>query len=174
MNEASKPEFSYIIHPSELSGGEPLFELRADSRQCAALAGRFGILSVSSFVTSLRVKLLYRERIVRVRGHNRASVTQSCVTTLEPLEIQVDEKFEILFRNENMEVESIRLDDVEVYEGDNLDLAEIASAELALAIDPYPRVAGGQESVPEPESEQDGNDDKPHPFAALAALKGSK
>jgi uncharacterized metal-binding protein YceD (DUF177 family) len=174
MNDISKPEFSHIIHPSELSGGEPLFELQADSRQCADLASRFGIPSLSSFVTALRVKLLYRGRIIRIRGHNIARVTQNCVVTLEPVGNQIDEKFEVLFRNENSIVDSISLDDVEVYEGDNLDLGEIASAELALALDPYPKSESAPENLPEPEFEPGADPEKPNPFAALAALKGRK
>ncbi len=49
--------------------------------------------------------------------------------------------------------------------GGMLDLGAIATEFLILGIDPYPRKAGVEFAPPKVE------DDAPHPFAALAALK---
>ena len=63
-------------------------------------------------------------------------------------------------------------DEVEPLEGDVLDLGEVASEELFLALDPYPRLpdAALTDFVPEAEV----GEESKHPFAALAALKRKK
>ena len=94
---------------------------------------------------------------------------------MAPVENTIDEEFEVLFRDEN-QIDRDEVDDIvqfEPYSDDLINIGEIASEELALALDPYPRSPELADKVlgpylPEPE------DPAMKPFAALAALKRTK
>ena len=170
-----EPEFSFIIHPSELTDKEVKYELSAESAERAALAERFGLLALERFESTLAIKFLKREKAIRLTGRLDATVVQSCVVSMVPVENAVTEEFEIFFREENQ----IDKDDVEEiiefepYSGDEIDIGEVVSEELALALDPYPRSPQSADELlgpylPEPE------DPGTKPFAALAALKRTK
>lgn len=110
---------------------------------------------------------------VQVKGRVRATVGQTCVVTLEPIESEIDEAFDVLFVPEG-EVPPLPKDDAE---GDDTDVPEaivnglidvggLAADYLFLGIDPYPRKPGvvfaPVIATPDPED---------HPFAALKALQ---
>jgi uncharacterized metal-binding protein YceD (DUF177 family) len=170
-----EPEFSFTIHPSEITDKEVKYDLSAESGECAALAERFGLRAIKAFDAVLSVRFLRREKAIRLRGKLSASVVQSCVVSMAPVENTIEEEFEVLFRDEN-HTDRDELDDIvqfEPYSDDLINLGEIASEELALALDPYPRSSQLADEVlgpylPEPQ------DPATKPFAALAALKRTK
>ena len=175
MDGRPEPEFSFIIHPSEITDKEIKYDLSAESDECAALAERFGLQSIEEFSSVLMVRFLRREKAIRLRGKLTAKVVQSCVVSMAPVENAIEEEFEVLFRDEK-QIDRDEIDDIvqfEPYIDDQIDIGEIVSEELALALDPYPRSSELADKVlgpylPEPE------DPAMKPFAALAALKGSK
>ena len=175
LAEGIEPEFSFIIHPSEITDKTVKFELSAESDECAALAERFGLQAIEFFESVLTVRFLRREKAIRLRGKLRAKVIQSCVVSMAPVESLIEEEFEILFHDEN-QIDRDELDDVvqfEPYSNDLIDIGEVASEELALALDPYPRSPEIADEVLGPylpELEDPGM----KPFAALAALKRNK
>ncbi|NKB21146.1 MAG: DUF177 domain-containing protein [Alphaproteobacteria bacterium] len=170
-----EPEFSFIVHPSELTDKEVKYDLSAESDECNALAERFGLQAIETFNCTLSVKFLRREKAIRLRGKLHAKVVQSCVVSMVSVENVIEDEFEILFREET-QIDSDETDDVvqfEPYSGDLIDVGEIASEELALMLDPYPRSPEIADQVlgpylPGPE------DPTTKPFAALAALKRTK
>lgn len=108
---------------------------------------------------------------VRVRGHLRAKVVQSCVVTLDPLDAEVDLTFERLLvpgwvpsMQEGEESVDAEAPDIEALEGDRIDLGEMIVEELSLGLDPYPRAPGA-------EVVDDGAEPGDHPFAALERLR---
>lgn len=169
-----KPEFSFIIHPSEHGENEQIYELEADSRERGALARRFDLLDIEFFRPRLSFKRLRGSGSYSLKGQVRARVTQRCVITLDALTSDVDSRFEVIFRNDfqgdrhDMTVD----EDVEPLEGDMLDLGEIATEELVMALDPYPK--GQEVELTEFLPEPDQIVERKHPFAALAAIKGKK
>ncbi len=175
MVGAPEPEFSFIIHPSELTDKEVKYELSAESAECATLAERFGLLAIERFESVLTIKFLKREKAIRLRGRLEATVVQSCVVSMASVENTVNEEFEILFREEN-QIDKDEVDEIvefEPYSNDEIDIEEIVFEELALALDPYPRSPQIADELlgpylPEPE------DPATKPFAALAALKRTK
>jgi uncharacterized metal-binding protein YceD (DUF177 family) len=106
---------------------------------------------------------------VRVEGRVSATVGQTCVVSLEPVENEVEEAIGLTFAPVAADVANAKAasgdEAPEPLVGGAVDLGAIATEFLILAIDPYPRKAGAQ-FVP-PKAEADG----PHPFAALEALK---
>jgi hypothetical protein len=98
------------------------------------------------------------------------------VVTLEPIDTDIDEAVEVTFAPPSAEASahapSRRKAPGNAFEeppepliGATLDLGAIAVEFLILGIDPYPRKPGVEFTPPPLE-----NDD-PHPFSALAALK---
>jgi len=100
---------------------------------------------------------------VHVAGQVRGRVGQTCVVTLEPIESLLDETVDLRFSPEVTTPKSV--EGPEPLVGGRVDLGAIATEFLLVGIDPYPRKADAKFTPPK------GEDDGPHPFAALAGLK---
>nr|WP_314441399.1 DUF177 domain-containing protein [uncultured Sphingomonas sp.] len=148
-------------------------EYSADEAERTAVAERLDLLGLQRLEAVLI--LACEGEKVRAEGRLRASVTQACVATGDPVPAMVDEKIALLFMPEpagtpDEEVELSAEDlDVIFHDGREIDLAAAVADELSIALDPYPRSAGAEDALKEAgvlSEEQAG------PFAALAALKG--
>lgn len=172
--KAVDPEFSYVVHPSEIGEKELIYELEADSVQREALSRRFDLVGIERFTVRMTVKRRHGGASLSLLGSVKARVMQRCVVTLEPVLNEVEHHFDGIFSEEKqIDRSEVTLnDDVEPLEGDVLDLGEIASEELFLALDPYPRAPGVALTDVWPEGVME--DENKHPFAALAALKRKK
>lgn len=110
---------------------------------------------------------------LHVVGRVSATVGQTCVVTLEPIENEIDEPIDVVFTPDAApprgaagdEFEAASDDVPEPMVGGSVDLGAIATEFLLLAIDPYPRKPGAEFQPPVTE------DDSAHPFAPLSALK---
>ena len=134
------PEFSVEINLESI-GSEPCeVNMEAGQNERAALSRRFGLISVDSLSAKLRLKWLKPGRILLVSGQIAADVQQSCVVTLNPIPAKVTEDVEIIFARASEDTADI-IDpkEVEPLESETLDLGEMVSAEMLLALDPYPR-----------------------------------
>ena len=109
---------------------------------------------------------------VHVSGRVVATVVQSCVVTLEPVETAIDEVIDLTFQPDDaasgasggfhaLDAE----DPPEPLRDGVVDLGAVATEFLLLGIDPYPRKPGVVFDAPTT------SDPSGHPFAALAALK---
>jgi hypothetical protein len=123
--------------------------------------------------------LTRRGAAVHVAGQVRARVGQTCVVSLEPIESDVDQAIDLLFAPAPADgAQPVAETDgggwkrdeepPEPLVGGTVDLGAVATEFLILGIDPYPRKAGVQFSPPKID------DEGPHPFAALEALKKSR
>lgn len=153
-------------------------DIVATPAQSAAISDLAGLHGVSDAHASFDLSHAGSGRI-HVTGRVRATVGQTCVVTLEPLQNAIDEEVDILFAPEDQIEGMIRAmeeeekaggevgDPPEVIVGGRIDLGKLAADALFLAIDPYPRKEGAVFQPPvQPE------DAESHPFAALKALKG--
>jgi hypothetical protein len=171
-------EFSRLVTLDEVPplGIELRFEATEEERN--ALARRFGLLGLSNFSGTARLKP-WRRVGFALEAHFQASVTQACVVSMEPVEGRVDENFQLFFLPADVLEE--RQGEEIIVEADNpqdapeplpereLDVGEVVAEQLALAIDPYPRRAG---IVFEPP--KNAADSSLKPFAGLEALKKDK
>jgi uncharacterized metal-binding protein YceD (DUF177 family) len=130
-----------------------------------ALAARMQIPAVEAMTCRFHVR---REGylVVVAEGWLQARVMQTCIVSAEDFETTVEERFRIRFvpAGEESDDPDPDSDDELPYEGDSVDVGEAAAEQLALALDPYPRMPDAV--LPEIETEDDTN-----PFAALAALR---
>ena len=148
-------------------------DLIADAKECAAIAERLDLLSLDRL--EAHAALSREGRLVRARGRLKASLTQACVATGEPVPEHIDEAFDLTIvpapggtePEEEVELESGDLDTI-FHDGAGIELGREIADTLALSIDPYPRSAGADTALREAGvmSEEEAG-----PFAALAALK---
>jgi hypothetical protein len=112
-----------------------------------------------------------RGRGLRVVGEVSATVDQTCVVSLEPIESRISETVDLIFEPVPAnDLPSLARGDPESEPPEPLqdgcvDLGAVATEFLLLGIDPYPRKPGAVFAPPAAAATQDG------PFAALAALK---
>ena len=148
------------------------YELIPDSAERESLARRAGVKAVPAFSANLQVVPDGRGG-ASVDGALRASVTQTCVVTLEEFDNLIEEPISVRFAPpETITGDPDGLVDIDGDDppdplvGGALDLAAVVGEFLALAVDPYPRKPG---AVFEPPAEPSAG--KGSPFAALEKLK---
>ena len=144
-------------------------DLVADRQTRAAVAKHAGLSALPRLAASFDVTLHGRGGL-HVVGRVSATVGQTCVVTLVPLENEIDESIDLVFAPAaaappDGEVEVSVADAPEPLVGGVVDLGAIATEFLILGLDPYPRKP---DAIFQPPA---GGDDTAHPFAALAALK---
>ena len=173
--DSPNAELSHIVDLAGLSD-EPLeFAFEATAEQCAALCKRLDLLDLSSL--SARGRIVASDPEHALADVNfRAVVVQSCVVSLEPIPATVEESFTQEFTYATATADGASVDDSDVWvdpgdepevlTDDLLDVGELVTQHLSLALDPYPR---------KPDASFDGyrTDDEPTnaAFAALGALK---
>ncbi|HRD75032.1 MAG TPA: DUF177 domain-containing protein [Hyphomicrobiaceae bacterium] len=150
-------------------------ERAASEAECAAIARQIGIRGCRSLAVKYQIRPMAGGAYF-ADGKLRATVTQSCVITLEPVEETIEEPFTVEFRDAS-EIEAIEASEME-FDPDEPDDPEPIVAgrlmigppiieHLILALDPYPRLPGAtlDQTSTGTEASRD------NPFAALAKLK---
>lgn len=167
------PEFPRPQRLDQIGAGDNQIVVTANADERAALAERFGLLSIEA----LESRLMLRREVqgIVARGQVTAQMTQACVATGTPLPATITEDFAIRFLPEpaggsvDDEVElSADECDIVFYTGNAIDLGEAAAETMALAIDPFPRSSQAAAVL-----RQAGvlSEDEAGPFSALAGLK---
>lgn len=157
-------------------------EIVATDSERAALAKVNDIPAVLSLTAALRARR-WRGEGLEVTGELSARVRQTCVVTLEDFESDIVEPVDLRFappqetprprsRRRDAEPEPVEHDALSDDPPDALmdgavDLGEIASEFLTLALDPYPRKPGAEFVEPGPEKA----DDAVSPFARLRSAR---
>ena len=107
-------------------------------------------------------------------GRIRASLSQYCVATGDPVPALLDEPLAIRFvpepvvaPNSEIELEAEDCDSM-FYDGQGIDLGEAVAQSLGLALDPYPRSADAQDQLRAAGVKAE---DELMPLGALAGLK---
>ncbi|WP_428393339.1 YceD family protein [Lichenicoccus sp.] len=167
--DQQQPEVSRRVPISRIGAG---FEqtIEATAEECRGLARRLGVPAV----VSLRCRFCldaHGEGRIDAAGDLRCELTRICVVSLEPFETTVSDRFVLRFvpedaiaGGETLEIDPDAADEVG-YAGGLLDLGEAACEQLALVLDPYPRMPQlGLSGVAAPE---DGPEDPRGGFAQL-------
>jgi uncharacterized metal-binding protein YceD (DUF177 family) len=172
------PEFARVVELRQLRDLDSFdFDISPTETEAAALARLLGAQALK--------KLRFTGRLVPLARGNwqldarlGATVVQTCVVTLEPVNSRIDQTVRRRFVPQQ-EVRGVELvvspdedDEIEPL-GDRIDLGLVAIEALALALPAYPRKPGvsldpaltGRDVLATDESEM-------KPFAALAALRG--
>lgn len=161
--------FERLFSVRRLAKGEQI-AIAATAEERAALAEALDLVALDSLTADVTLKP-WRGEGVRVTGTVRAVVTQACTVTLEPVPGTVEENFDVRLHPDAapsavVDVDLDAADPPELLEAGEVDIGAIALEHFALGLDPYPRAPGVEFEAPD-----EGDDDEPSPFAALAALK---
>ncbi len=167
------PEFSRPVLAERVGLAGLSLEIEANAAERAALARRFGLVSLDRLAAQARFTVM-RPGLVRVAGHFEADIVQACVVSLAPVPARLYEAFSVAY-DELAPEEAGEVDlspgapeAPEPLRGGSIDLGEAVAQQLAVALDPYPR-APGAKLDPAAEKER-----RESPFAALAALESRR
>lgn len=149
--------------------------VEADAAQCAALAQRFGLVTVDSLAGEFALEP--DGKAVRASGRITAQIVQSCAISGEDLPVLIDEPLALRFvpegtaprPDEELELDAEDCDEIAM-DGTRFDLGEALAQSLALAIDPY---AVGPEAEEARRKAGIVDEGASGPFAALAGLKST-
>jgi hypothetical protein len=151
------------------------FSISANDTTRAAIAASAGLRSLERLDATFDVTRRSQNGL-HVSGEVRATIGQSCVVTLEPVDSTVVESVDVDFvpdplqrptgvANETAPLDDTAEDPPEPLVNGTVDLGALAVEFLILGIDPYPRKPGATFVAPSVEAGDAG------PFAALAKLK---
>ena len=145
-------------------------DLSADERTRQAIAVTAGLRELPRLDAVFDVTRSGHDGL-RVRGQVSATVGQICVVTLEPIDSELAETFDLVFKpapaalaGEEVGAD-IGAEEIETLVEGTVDLGALATEFLILGIDPYPRKAGAVFEPPQSPEPGGGA------FAALAALQ---
>lgn len=162
-------DFVHRIQLDRIRDGDRV-DFNANSDELAAIGERLRLLSLDRL--DAHAVLAREGDRVNATGRLKASLSQACVATGEPVAEHVDEAFDLWFvpaptAEEELELDAGQLDTI-FHDGTGIDLGTAIADTLALALDPYPRSPAADEALREAGvlSEEEAG-----PFAALAALK---
>ncbi|MCB9989250.1 MAG: hypothetical protein H6868_07985 [Rhodospirillales bacterium] len=190
--QAITPEWSHLFDVEDVAAVPVTLTITADEQQCRDLARRLGVEAVQSAAATVTLQR-QNGNIIHVKGDLTAQVIQNCVVTLEPFEEQIEEDVEGWYLDEEQAVSLAKVrherqsrggevevpilderDDPEPVVDGMIDLGELATQCMSLAINPFPHAPGvmyelgdDRESPVEPPRQ-------PNPFAALKEWKKNK
>jgi uncharacterized metal-binding protein YceD (DUF177 family) len=168
------PEFSRLVAADSIGNHAQQRKIVADPAERAALALRFGLLSLDRLTATLELHR-HAGEIIGLTGRLVGDVVQSCVVSLVPVPAHIEADFEVAYSAAEPGPAAIEVDPLGGEEGEPLidgeiDLGEAVAQQLAIALDSYPRAPGA--ALPAGNfagaGEQTG---KKRPFAVLEALK---
>jgi hypothetical protein len=151
------------------------FDLKADATARALVAKLAGLRSLPRLEASLDVTRRGTDRL-RVVGEVSATVGQTCVISLDPIENEISEPVDLVFAPpadpdgapEALKEMEISADAPEPMLNETIDLAALAIEFMILGIDPYPRAPEAVFEMRQVEPEA------AHPFDSLAKLQGGR
>ena len=172
------PEFSRLIAIEGIIPDKPRLEhIVASDEECAALAKRFDLQSLSDLEAKLTILRVSEGNIIRIEADIEGEVVQTCVVSLQSVPSKVKAHFDTYFTEDGKEgFEHEQLFSIEVDEelpdmvinGGMLDLGELTSQYFSLELDPYPRAPGVSLAA---QLTEIGGDTKNRPFHVLQKLK---
>lgn len=139
------PEFSRRI---EVTKVQQPHKLKANEAELAAIAKRLRLPALTRLEAELQIKR-GRGDLIHVTGDLQASLSQTCVVSLEPFPVEVDEPVDAVYTDgeppplhETLTLGEDDPDAPEAVVNGKIDLGELVVQTLSLALDPYPRKPG--------------------------------
>jgi uncharacterized metal-binding protein YceD (DUF177 family) len=161
----TSPEFSRLVPLARIGGAPFRQEIAATPAECAALAARFGLLTLDRLTAEVSLRRRTDETIL-LQATFEAAFTQECVVSLDPVAATAAESFALCYGSPEAEPASDDNPDAPAFEplsGDAIDIGEAVAQEFSLSLPAFPRDPEAIVEI-EPEPADDG------PFAALSRL----
>lgn len=166
---------SFSVRVDEIPAAGRHFRIEAGETERRALAEALGIPEVKALAADVDVRLL-PGGAVAVKGGLTASVVQTDVVTLEPVNQAVEEEIDLMLAQAEDIAETTpkqpsagpeEEEGPEVFHNGRIELGAMVGEHLALGLDLYPRASG----VEFPGHVEDDASAEASPFAALAKLR---
>lgn len=181
-------EWSHLIDADDVESAPLQLSIHPDEEQKQALVARLGVLGIEALDADLTLKR--NNIIVHVQGQLRAQIVQKCVVSLEPVKTHIEERFEGWFvdpeqavsiskarREKEAKKNHAEMPIVEEHEDPEpiidgkIDVGELATQYLCLAIDPYPHAQGVEYEHGDDTAQAEPSITRKNPFAALKEWK---
>ncbi|MDE2579337.1 MAG: DUF177 domain-containing protein [Hyphomicrobiales bacterium] len=168
--QTANPVWSLPVAVNDVPAHGLDLTVSADAQTREALRAFLGLPGLARADAAFHIARRGREGL-RVTGEVRATVTQTCVVSLEPFEADIVEKIDTDFappqaadarRPEGIEEEAA-MEEADPIVNGRVDLGALAAEHLALGLDPYPRKPGATFKT-------SAAVEKTSPFAALESL----
>lgn len=145
----------------------------ATASERRALAQFLNVISCNDVRASYKARNLGQGRY-RLLGDVSARLTQQCVVTLEPVEQELEESFDVEFwpaddvpESTDTEIDVLSAAEIEPIEHGIIDAGRIIVETLSAGLDPYPRKSDAEFAW----EEKDTGPSHTGPFAGLSKLK---
>ncbi|WP_133486354.1 YceD family protein [Aliiroseovarius marinus] len=172
------PVYQHVLRVADLStSAETSFELIPTAAECKAIADDLGLPALRK--VRFKGTLVARgKRDWQLKAQLGATVVQDCVVTLDPVTTRIEEPVSRRWVRDLPELEAgdeIEMPDDETLEqlGPEIDLGEVLTESLALALPLFPRADGAeldQSNFAAP-GVAPMSDEDARPFAGLSALR---
>lgn len=156
--ELTEQEWSHFFDVDDLDGRETKLTIEPSEEELEDMARRLGVIAIKDVKADLRINL---EHAIHVQGQFTATITQECAVTLEPFDTALSEPVEGWFADKDSmvsfaaakrereaaishgEIELLdEKDDPEPVINGVIDLGELVTQHISLAIPAYPRKEG--------------------------------
>lgn len=176
------PEFSKIINVVDLSKEDQEIKITATPEECKEIAKRLDLTQLKNFSIRVHPKKTSQAFLFRVEAHLDADVTYTCGVSLDPFDISIHEDVQFLATYaEPQSSASVTEEDLLVDPEEdiiepldslgNLDIGEIMTQYLSVALDPYPRSNSYKEESFVYTEDSSEKERKKSPFEKLRTLK---
>jgi uncharacterized metal-binding protein YceD (DUF177 family) len=168
-----RPEFSRPMAVERNAPAPRAFAIEANAAERAALARRFGLLSLDALRAEGTLESIDQGQGAVLTARFSAILAQPCVVSLEPVPAIIEDSFVLQYaaaggaavEPKEIEIDVEAPDPPEPLIDGQIDVGEAVAEHLALALDPYPRAPGARF---EPSSQSGEGEDSP--FKALSGL----
>lgn len=182
-------EWSHFVIAEDIADKPLNLTIEPNEEQIEALERRLDLVRLSGVVAKLTLTRTQGGHSVHVRGNVSAHVVQKCVVTLDPVDDVIEEDFEAWFADPDQAVSLTRIrhdkkskgerpvlsesDDPEPMIDGQVDVGELVTQYLSLALNPYPHAEGvSYQGGDSSESDDTGGPNAlKNPFAALKEWK---
>jgi len=171
--------FTFVIALDQLGAEAMPINWRAGAEERSALSNYLGIAGIDRLDFTGRIERLGDGKAVRLQASVCAEITQTCIVSLEPVQAHIDESFALVYmpptpdcepqRPKEVLVDPDEEDDPELLIDNRIDAAAVVVEQVALALDPYPRLDDA--ALPEALVAKMNSGGKINPFAVLESLK---
>lgn len=184
------PKWSYLFDVQELEKSPVKLTISPGKDENKRLEMRMGLRALESLSADLVLERTRGGLVIHVTGRIKAGVKQSCVVSAEPVEDTIEEDFEAWFADPEAAVPLAKAkrdlsakkgyverpimdekEDPEAIIDGHIDLGELVTQYLSLAINPYPHAEGAEYAYGDDQKKDAGAGDFKNPFAALKDWK---
>ncbi|MBL4740435.1 MAG: DUF177 domain-containing protein [Sneathiella sp.] len=147
--------FARWIDVEKLGRESKTIDIVASDSECTQMTGMLDVVEVSSFKLKGSLQRKKGSGIIELSATVTSGLVQACVVSLAPVAQKIEENFSMCYTSDK---EAIVIEDTDyvvsmeesdlpelILEG-KIDVVHTAVEQIALALDPYPRAEGVEES----------------------------